>query len=55
MICIDQQTGEKSREPLLTLSQIRDHKTTFGILLKHVSQYQSKSALSVNDKLVVLA
>jgi len=33
MICIDQDTGEKSKEPLLTLASTRGHKIHFGIYL----------------------
>lgn len=35
MICIDQQTGEVTKEPLLTLSKELKGKISFGVYLKH--------------------
>lgn len=35
MICINQQTGEKTKEPLLTLSKEFKGKISFGVYLKH--------------------
>lgn len=35
MICINQQTGEVTKEPLLTLSKELKGKISFGVYLRH--------------------
>lgn len=55
MICIDQDTGEKSKEPLRTLSATRGHKMTFGIYLAHCSDGNEGNTVEVGDPVVLQA
>ncbi|XP_021435885.2 molybdenum cofactor sulfurase isoform X2 [Oncorhynchus mykiss] len=47
MIGVDQSTGAKTKEPLLSLSAYRKGKVTFGVYLVHQSLEDSNSTLSV--------
>jgi len=50
MICIDQLTGEKTREPLRTLSASFHGKATFGVYLSQVTKKNVK--VSVGDTVI---
>ncbi len=57
MICIDQKTGVRSREPLRTLTRLEGRRNTFGVLLKHVTGTQAanqSAVLSVGDHVDIL-
>ena len=47
MICIDQETGKKTKEPLTTLAASFKGKLKFGIYLS--KDYTSKVILTVGD------
>lgn len=47
MICIDQTTGEKTIEPLRTLSVLTESKIRFGVYLAHISS--TDTSLSVHE------
>uniref|UniRef100_A0A8C5PJC6 Molybdenum cofactor sulfurase n=1 Tax=Leptobrachium leishanense TaxID=445787 RepID=A0A8C5PJC6_9ANUR len=49
IICIDQQTGEKSRELFQTLSFSRDGKTTFGMYLLNSTCLQNTNVLATGS------
>nr|XP_046209566.1 molybdenum cofactor sulfurase-like isoform X2 [Oncorhynchus gorbuscha] len=49
MIGVDQSTGAKTKEPLLSLSAYRKGKVTFGVYLVHQSLEDSNSTLSVGS------
>ncbi|XP_053323232.1 molybdenum cofactor sulfurase [Spea bombifrons] len=49
IICIDQQTGEKKRELLQTLSFCKDGKTTFGMYLQNSSCSSYPTMLAVGS------
>ncbi|XP_020350562.1 molybdenum cofactor sulfurase isoform X2 [Oncorhynchus kisutch] len=49
MIGVDQSTGAKTKEPLLSLSAYRKGKVTFGVYLVHQSLEDSNSTLTVGS------
>lgn len=53
VICVDQATGEKTREPLRTLSEVFGGKMRFGVYLSQLSRGSVSSVLSVGDRVVV--
>ncbi|XP_071100767.1 molybdenum cofactor sulfurase-like [Haliotis cracherodii] len=55
MVCMDQQTGERSREPLHTLSMWRGKKVPFGVYMRQLSPITdscSVMTLHVGDQVV---
>ncbi|XP_067687308.1 molybdenum cofactor sulfurase-like [Haliotis asinina] len=55
MICMDQETGERSKEPLRTLSMWRGKKVPFGVYMRHLSpntDSNSAAILRVGDQVV---
>ncbi|XP_067008145.2 molybdenum cofactor sulfurase 2 [Anabrus simplex] len=52
MICIDQATGERTREPLRTLAASFHGKMRFGIYLRHLGEDTKDIKISVGDKVV---
>lgn len=53
MVCIDQRSGKRLKEPLLSLTTIANRKSTFGILLRYISSSSfEENCLSVGDRVV---
>ncbi|XP_064644455.1 molybdenum cofactor sulfurase-like [Lineus longissimus] len=56
MICLDQETGVRSREPLMTLAAFRGaNKVTFGIHLKHTTSPGQKVVMRVGDQIKIMS
>ncbi|XP_059616786.1 molybdenum cofactor sulfurase 3 [Phlebotomus argentipes] len=54
MICIDQQTGEKTTEPLRTIAREFEGKMKFGIYLSQMNDFtKNLHVLSCNDKVEI--
>lgn len=53
MICIDQTTGEKTAEPLKTLSRKLNGKIAFGVYLKQT--YHTNDCYYINKENPVIA
>lgn len=50
MICIDQETSEKTAEPLKTLSLLTKGKIKFGVYLEQISSENKE--ISINEKTI---
>lgn len=49
MVGVEQETGAKTKEPLLSLSSYRTGKVTFGVYLKHDLPATSTAVLSTDS------
>ncbi|XP_046583954.1 molybdenum cofactor sulfurase-like isoform X1 [Haliotis rubra] len=47
MICMDQETGERSKEPLRTLSMWRGKKVPFGVYMRQLSPSTDSSSITI--------
>ncbi|GAB0094420.1 Molybdenum cofactor sulfurase [Sergentomyia squamirostris] len=54
MICIDQETGEKTTEPLRTIAREFEGKMKFGIYLSQLGDFTESLVLSCNDTIEIL-
>ncbi|XP_049945847.1 molybdenum cofactor sulfurase 3 [Schistocerca serialis cubense] len=53
VICVDQATGEKTREPLRTLSEVFCGKMRFGVYLSQLHHDSASAVISVGDRVIV--
>ena len=52
MVCIDQKTGEKSKEPLSTLARLFQGKMKFGLYLSH--SYDKVVSIKIGDAVKII-
>uniref|UniRef100_A0ABM0MT75 Molybdenum cofactor sulfurase 2-like n=1 Tax=Saccoglossus kowalevskii TaxID=10224 RepID=A0ABM0MT75_SACKO len=54
MVCINQMTAERSKEPLTTLATYRNRKVPFGIHLFHDREYSGTTWIQIGDAVTPL-